>query len=289
MQKRYNKAIKNAKGDIVDQERRYKDGCIIVEYKETDAEQTVFATHCHENYEMYVLVSGAVDYRVEGVVYTVNTGDILLLDRSRFHSVLAFAKDETYRRVVLQFPPELFYPEEQQLLALFKGNRILYPKAWNQGVELLFSQLDEAVQQRPEVKNIAIRTKIVDIMLKLFAISDSAQSHSSATAPIMEVVEYINAHLTESLTQEGLAERFFMSRNTLARGFFRATGSTVKDYILYKRMAMARILLQSGQTATEAAQSCGFADYSTFYRGYLKIFGQSPSAPMQNTSGEMMK
>lgn len=261
----------------MDSERRYNDGRVVIEYKETDAKQTAFATHCHEKYEVYVLLAGAVDYRVEGVIYTVNPGDILLLDRSRFHSVLAFAKEESYRRVVLQFSPELFYPEEQMLLELFKGNRILYPNGWNRGVEQLFSQLDEAVQQRSEVKNLAIRTKLVDILLRLFAMSDAAQSHCPTTAPIMEVIAYINDHLTEPLTQEGLAERFFMNRNTLARGFSRATGSTVKDYILYKRMALARILLQSGQPATEVAEACGFADYSTFYRGYLKIFGQSPS------------
>lgn len=260
----------------MDSERRYNDGRVVIEYKETDAKQTAFAPHCHEKYELYVLLSGAVDYRVEGVVYTVNPGDILLLDRSRFHSVLAFAKEESYRRVVLQFAPELFYPEEQQLLELFRGSRILYPGAWSRGIEQLFSQLDGALQQRAEVKNIAIRTKIVDILLHLFAMSDIAQSHSSTTAPIMEVIRYINDHLTEPLTVEALAERFFMSRNTLARGFVRATGSTVKDYILYKRMALARILLQSGQPATEVAEACGFGDYSTFYRGYQKIFEQSP-------------
>lgn len=262
-------------------ERRYNDGRVVIEYKETDAPETSFAPHCHEKLEVYCLMEGAVDFRVEGVVYPMKPGDILLLDRSRFHSVLALAGEENYRRVVLQFSPELLYPEEQLLMGLFKGANILYPEGWNQGIKEVFARLDKAIELKPPVKDIAIRTKIVDILVRLFAMSENARGASPDSAQIQEVVAYINSHLTEPLTQEGLAEQFYMSRNTLARGFTRATGSSVRDYILYKRMALARIFLRAGHPAAVAARECGFGDYSTFYRGYQKIYGQSPSDPIK--------
>lgn len=262
-------------------ERRYNDGRVVIEYKETDAPETSFAPHCHEKLEIYCLMEGKVDFRVEGVVYSMKPGDILLLDRSRFHSVLALAGEETYRRVVLQFSPELLFPSEQILLSLFKGDKILYPNGWEQGIKSVFSRLDRAIMVKPPVKEIAIRTKIVDILVRLFAMSENAQGASPVSAPIHEVIGYINAHLTEPLTQEKLAEQFYMSRNTLARGFSRATGSTVKDYILYKRMALARIFLRAGHPAAVVARECGFGDYSTFYRGYQKIYGTSPSDPIE--------
>lgn len=261
-------------------ERRYNDGRVVIEYKETDAPETTFAPHCHEKLELYCLLEGAVDFRVEGVVYPMNPGDILLLDHSRFHSVLALAGEENYRRVVLQFSPELFYPEEQLLLNLFRGANILYPNGWNQGIAEVFSRLDRAIQLKPPIKDIAIRTKIVDILVRLFAMSENARGASLDSTQLKEVIDYINAHLTEPLTQEGLAERFYMSRNTLARGFSRVTGSTIKDYILYKRMALARIFLRAGHPAAVVARECGFGDYTTFYRGYRKIYGQSPSDPI---------
>ena len=46
--------------------------------------------------------------------------------------------------------------------------------------------------------------------------------------------------LTEHLTLEGLAEKFYMSKNHLTAIFKRAAGTTVARYILYKRMTIAR-------------------------------------------------
>ena len=55
-----------------------------------------------------------------------------------------------------------------------------------------------------------------------------------------EILRYINEHLTEHLTLEGLAEKFYMSKNHLTAIFKRAAGTTVARYILYKRMTIAR-------------------------------------------------
>jgi AraC-like DNA-binding protein len=54
---------------------------------------------------------------------------------------------------------------------------------------------------------------------------------------------------------------------------------------MYKRMACARELLKNGVPAKEAAERCGFGEYSTFYRGYEKMFNQSPSEPVTEEDG----
>ena len=43
-----------------------------------------------------------------------------------------------------------------------------------------------------------------------------------------------------------------------------------------KRLTAAREKIRSGEAAQYAAESCGFGDYSTFYRAYVKYFGRSP-------------
>ena len=48
------------------------------------------------------------------------------------------------------------------------------------------------------------------------------------------------------------------------------------DYIIYKRISCAQTLLEAGMSATEAALTVGFGDYSSFYRAYKKITGHSP-------------
>lgn len=247
--------------------------------RETDSPETVFAPHCHDWYEIYCFLAGRADYRVEGVLYSLHPGDVLMLERTRFHSVEAFAAEGVYRRANVQFSHEMLHPEEKCLLQTFTGQKILYPGAWHT-LEGMFAELEKAAERPETVRNIAIRTEIVRILIELFAMSGTAVGPTAEQARIQEVLQYINANLTQPLNLENLAEKFYMSRNTLIRRFKQATGSTVGDYILYKRMALARILLKSGHPAGVAARECGFSDYSTFYRSYRKIYGQSPTDPV---------
>lgn len=254
-------------------------------WKQTDEQSSNFAPHCHDKYEIYCFLSGAVDFRVEGAAYTLKPGSVLLLERSRFHSAQARAAgDKPYGRLVLYLAPELLHPEETMLLGLFRRPEILYPGAWQNGIHQRATALERAAAFPEAVRDIAIRTEMVGILCDLFAMSEGAVGAQDEHSQINEVLAYINANLTEPLTVEGLAARFYRSRNSLARAFKRATGTTVPDYILYKRMALARILLQAGHPVGVAARECGYADYSTFYRSYRKVFGQSPSEPMESAA-----
>lgn len=255
------------------------------DWKQTDEPTNHFAPHCHERYEIYCFLSGAVDYRVEGAAYTLEPGSVLLLERSRFHSANARSADgQPYGRLVLYLAPELLHPDETMLLGLFRRPEILYPNAWQNGIRQRAACLERAASAPESVRDIAVRTEMVGLLCDLSAMSGSAVGAQDDQPQIKEVLAYINANLTEPLTLEGLAAQFYRSRNSLSRAFKRATGTTVPDYILYKRMALARILLQAGHPVGVAARECGYTEYSTFYRGYRKVFGQSPSEPPQSTS-----
>ena len=65
-------------------------------------------------------------------------------------------------------------------------------------------------------------------------------------------------------------------RHSLTRRFRDITGFTPHRYICEKRINRAFLLIQDGMNANEAAEKCGFTDYSTFYRIYRKTFGQGP-------------
>ena len=105
----------------------------------------------------------------------------------------------------------------------------------------------------------------------------SAGRVHGAEGQAQEIIRYINSHLRDTLTVEGLAEQFFMSRNHLTSIFRQATGTTVARYILYKRMTIARKELAMGTPAAEAASRAGFGDYSSFFRAYRKMFGCAPT------------
>ena len=48
-------------------------------------------------------------------------------------------------------------------------------------------------------------------------------------------------------------------------------------YLRDKRLMLAQTLLGSGNKPTEIYEQCGFRDYATFYRAYVRYFGVNPS------------
>ena len=91
-----------------------------------------------------------------------------------------------------------------------------------------------------------------------------------------EILEYLQAHLTEDISIDHLAEAFYLSKYHMMRLFRARTGFTIHGYLTDKRLHLARELISQGETALEACYSCGYRDYSAFSRAYKKRFQESP-------------
>jgi len=92
-----------------------------------------------------------------------------------------------------------------------------------------------------------------------------------------QIIWYLNRNLKEEITLDMISERFFISKHHLNKVFRKATGTTVVDYLIRKRISMAQHLLINGYSAQEAATEVGFDDYSAFYRSYVRVTGHSPA------------
>ena len=113
-------------------------------------------------------------------------------------------------------------------------------------MEWYFKALEDCGSYKKEIQDIAIRTQILAILIRIFAIYSARDSQKGREGQIQEIIGYINQNLDKPLTLEGLAARFYMSKNHLTAVFKRTTGTTVARYILYKRMARVRRELIEG-------------------------------------------
>ena len=106
---------------------------------------------------------------------------------------------------------------------------------------------------------------------------DSRKQVKSASPTIAEeAVSYVNANILGDISVSTLAERFFMSGPQFCKLFKEATGASPWKYITAKRLLEAGNMIAEGTPAWEAAERCGFGDYSSFYRAYVKRFGTTP-------------
>ena len=240
-----------------------------------------FEYHIHDGYELFCLVKGKVGYVVEGHIYKLRPGAILLMRSSEAHKLIVNESDE-YERYVLNFRPELFSSFSRELLNPFTerglGERNLYlPSELGVSAISVFEKMfSEMHLIRPQDVVLANVSSLFSAVLRAFLDTSLHIKDKSKSIP-QEIISYINEHLSDDLSLEKIAEICHLSPSQTNRIFKEIAGTSVYDYILSKRLILFQEKRSLGKSALEASQECGFRDYSSFYRLYKKRMGVSPT------------
>ena len=232
--------------------------------------------HIHDRCEVFYFISGNAQYLVEGSVYPLERGSMMIMRPGEAHCI-RFLSSERYERYAVNFPIGLFdsFDPERRLMKpytdrpLGQQNLCYLPKLESALHELAYYEGDGYG------RTLLFTTKLAEIMDKLGRHADQMPTAEPALSG--QLVRYVNDMLYDDVTAERLAEHFFLSTSQFSRLFKEATGASPWAYITAKRLIRAREFLRGGMSAKKAAESCGFNDYSVFYRAYVKRFGEKPS------------
>lgn len=263
---------------------RYDSWDVFVEHAVTRfTEQYQSRVAANPHYNLIFCLSGSVTYWVEGVPYTFSEGDALLLGyaESYFFQAQAGAR---FERVAVLFERELAerVDPDGTLLSPFNDRQfgygnVLHASDFPDGLwKLALSHLVEPGEADPGVQ---VRTYAI-CLLQQVAAAYRRGVRNKAEKPVQsqaaKVIKYVNAHLYQLDSVEQVAERFHISRSHLFHLFKDATGSSVWEYVTTKRLLAAREFLMTGKTPAEVCDTCGFRDYTNFFRAYKRQFGESP-------------
>lgn len=242
--------------------------------------------HTHKRNEILYFISGRASYLVEGNVYKLAPGSVMIMRSGEFHKVI-IDEEVPYERMAIHFDADIMnLIDDSSNFADAFENRPL-------GVDNLYSSADirishiyeclksiDSSPDDPEMRKIAIIANLFPILYEIKLAFDKRKGNEghrkSNLSFLNEVIEYINANLSCELSLDLLSEKFFISKNHLNRIFKASTGVTVWEYIKLKRLIFARNSILAGSSAIEACQNSGFNDYSAFYRAYKDRFGVSP-------------
>ena len=243
-----------------------------------------FEWHYHDFHKIIVFVSGKVTYHIEGKTYQLKPQDILLVSQGAIHKP-EIDPSIPYERYIFWIRDDLSSPELNTC----------FQKANDRSFNLI--RLDSALQEKlkdllPEIEHSLRDTQFVDSILskalfaqfmiyinRIFLKSSTApdQKSYSSDSQVEQLLKYINRNLSENLSIDHLAERFFFSKYHMMRKFKKETGYTIHNYIISKRLLHARSLIAQGIPVMKAAMQSGFQDYTAFVRAYKKQFGTVPT------------
>ncbi|HKK46051.1 MAG TPA: AraC family transcriptional regulator [Balneolaceae bacterium] len=90
------------------------------------------------------------------------------------------------------------------------------------------------------------------------------------------IIVYLEAHFTEELSLDELAEKVELSKYQLIRRFREEEGTTPWKYIIQQRVEKAKQLLEQGVSPGQVAAETGFYDQSHFSKSFREETGQTP-------------
>ena len=244
--------------------------------------------HEHEFYEVFFFLSGNVSYNIEGRTYLLRPGDILLTDNQDIHRP-EIQPGKPYERYVVWITAEFLQGLEKygaRLTDCFKDAskkkyKLIRPD--EKAVVHLKKILDKIVECRKSnefgsaaLESIYLCEFMIFLNRAYFATPDIIREDITENEKINKVVTYINDNLSGDLTLARLAEICYISKSYLSHQFKSYTGLTLFQFIIKKRLTVARNMIRAGIPVTEACLRCGFNDYSNFHKAFRKEFGASP-------------
>lgn len=259
-----------------------------------DQTKKEFAYHYHDFHKVVIFISGKVVYHIEGKAYQLRPWDILLVNRHAIHRS-EIDPSVPYERFILWIQNDILW---QELLKCFQKandrnyNLIRLNSALQEKMKDILFELETSTKSDGYGKEILTQSLFLQFMVYLNRIFLEKQyifDKKSYTfdSQIACILQYINHNLKEDLSIETLSARYYVSKYHLMRKFKQETGYTLHNYIVNKRLLMARTLISNGMPVTKAAQESGFAEYSTFSRAYRKQFKTNPSEELPHYSNPL--
>lgn len=116
-------------------------------------------------------------------------------------------------------------------------------------------------------------------MIKGFTMRVQTARGSRHSATIRQAIEYIDAHLSEPLTLEEIADAVYHNANYLSGLFRRETGETMHNYIIRRRVEEADYFVRhSSEPIADIAAFYQFCSQSHFVQCFRRLKGQTPGA-----------
>lgn len=255
-----------------------------------------FTFHAHNGFEILPFVSGNVSLYYEKDSIYMRPGDVILIPPYVFHR--GYQNDETpYVRDVLNIREDytisgreedysrllhLFFSGDNQKIKVIRPN----PESFDM-VHHLMKQVESVLNEPADFDSLLLRdTFITQILILLYRAQKSHPNdwRVSDTWPesmpsfIIETFQYINTHLTGEVSLDALAEAVHINKYYLCRTFHEFTGGSIGQYVIEKRLSIARQKLKAGIRPYDACFQSGFSNYANFSRTFNRHVGLSPKA-----------
>lgn len=226
----------------------------------------------HPYNEILYYMGGGGKLLTENFEENLKEGTLIIIPKNTYHRMLIFQQN-SYKRLAINFP-------DTELPASIPDTiKMLSPVSYN--IRLVLQRMCKVMEDKSDENNIPLLLYGAFLMLLAEININSSRSIVPKPRPedelISKCIRYIDDNFASELSVEGIAREMNVSSSSLFQCFKRQLGTPIYKYITEKRLIYAHHMIQSECLPTKVYLDCGYKDYATFYKAYVKMFGYSPS------------
>lgn len=156
---------------------------------------------------------------------------------------------------------------------------------------ILLKQLQDTCQryQHPYMNSYVTTVILYEIYSQLYLSKSKSETAGGQTQLYSDILDYISWRVRDSIKVSEIAEYFGYNPKYITTLFKRISGSSLKQYILKRKIDLARALLtDTNEPISQIGYEIGFSDNHNFSNTFKRLTGQTPSEYRNSYSQRMV-
>ncbi len=250
------------------------------EKKFTDKPWSMSDMHCHQHYELYILLEGTRSMFIENSLYNISPLSVVLIPPFVMHKT----EGQNFIRVNINYSKDYLSENDNDVFNSYLSKKVITPPAQDiPKIKELVDKLERYSKKNTAENNVFTKCLTYELLFLLCNYTKHTDSLANNSPKVLQptvltkIMDYINGHLDEELSINSISENFYISRSYLCKLFRKYVGISVTQSILNLRIAKACKLLADGKKSiNEISEICGFSSSNYFGLIFKKHIGLSP-------------
>lgn len=246
------------------------------------------AYHSHDHLEIAFILSGSGRYRIGGVLYDVEEGDLLILNPHVPHQGLVKDAENPATEFFVGAAELWLQGFEENTLPIPREGPVLHTQGeLRQKLFRLCTSMEAEKSEGWEGRYFMMKAYMMQMLLLVLKTQmqpvkiQEGRSFESVNKKyvVEQILDYFEDHYAEKISLDRIAGNMYLSPFYISRIFKSEVGDTPIRHLINIRLEKAMELLQSGFSGSirEVAARVGYEDAYHFSKLFKKRYGYPPS------------
>lgn len=256
--------------------------------------QAETATHYHQNPEMFYVLRGNLDIKIDDKIYKMQSGDIILINANKRHTVIG-NEELLGARFEIDFHLLAEYMGSMQLL--FWCNTVADRNHAYSNLRRLLDRILTRYFEKDDKSALylnALYFETLYVLTSNFLVkADDVRLNiedSQDRMRIRQIQNYVQANYQSQISLNDLADKLYLSNAYLSKYIKKNLGMTFMEYLNNVRLFHAvDELMYSDKNLTHIAYDNGFPTSASFTKTFRDVYKDSPSEYRKKIQDEEKK